>query len=451
MTIDLDLTGRTVSPNSQDYPDAEFGWMNNQVAKGYQAAITSLVCERWGRLILTLKRYAGRTLSAECVQDAVSAIEELLKVRPHRRTGLVMSRRDSINAQIERNYQQHQVNREQISSLWQDLSLCEEQIKSTTETVANLEARYQSQGLEAKPHSKLAKARHKLAQTCKRKLRLEKKMAKIERAKRKIEHKISSDQEQLILIDQWLAKLEADNSANPNPVKIVLRIDAGFSTGDNLTWLIEMGYTILTKAHHSQTAHKLQRTLPDDPSWTRVGKNAYGIKIRNYYQNNCPYPLDTLLLRYHLGDKIRYTTLLYYDESPPPASQEWFEWYNKRQTIEAGIKEGKGVFTLKRHLVRSPIGMLLQEQFAIFSANFTRWAAAWAKDLVQQANPKFIKTLDQAKNLVRVVSHTRARWIRNQEGNCLIFDESSPFAGTIICLSGRVAIQLALPLFNFIC
>ena len=54
LTIDLDLTGRTVSPNSKDYPEAEFGWMNDKVAKGYQAAITSLVCERWGRLMLIL-------------------------------------------------------------------------------------------------------------------------------------------------------------------------------------------------------------------------------------------------------------------------------------------------------------------------------------------------------------------------------------------------------------
>ena len=241
----------------------------------------------------------------------------------------------------------------------------------------------------------------------------------------------------------------ADNTANPNPVKIVLRIDAGFSTGPNLAWLIEMGYTVLTKAYHSKTAHKLRRTLSDEVCWTKVGKNAEAVLISDYYQNSCPYPLETMLLRYHLGDKTCYTALLYYSECPPPAAREWFKWYNGRQTIEAGIKEGKGVFTLKRHLVRSPIGMLLQEQFAIFSANFTRWAAAWASDLVQQANPNFTKTLAEVKNLVRVLSHTRARWVRNQTGNCLIFDEVGPFAGTILCLSGQVAIQLALPLFNF--
>ena len=62
-----------------------------------------------------------------------------------------------------------------------------------------------------------------------------------------------------------------------------------------------------------------------------------------------------------------------FDEAPPPPLAQWFARYNARQTIEAGIKEGKGVFTLKRHLVRSPIGMQLQEQFALFGANFVRW------------------------------------------------------------------------------
>jgi hypothetical protein len=39
--------------------------------------------------------------------------------------------------------------------------------------------------------------------------------------------------------------------------------------------------------------------------------------------------------------------------------------------------------------------------------------------------------------------------VRNAAGSVLIFDEAGPFAGTIICLSGVIAFQLPLPLFNF--
>ena len=119
------------------------------------------------------------------------------------------------------------------------------------------------------------------------------------------------------------------------------------------------------------------------------------------------------------------------------------------QTIEAGIKEEKAVFTLKRHLVRSPYGMQIQEQFALFGANFVRWAAAWVKDLLRQANHNFSTALNQVKTLVRVVSHARARWVCNALSHTLILDENGPFAGTVLCLSGQVAVQLTLPLFKF--
>ena len=93
--------------------------------------------------------------------------------------------------------------------------------------------------------------------------------------------------------------------------------------------------------------------------------------------------------------------------------------------------------------------MQLQEQFALFGANFVRWAAAWVKGLLSQANHNFTQALAQVKTLVRVVSRSRARWVRNALGNTLVFDETSPFAGTTICLSGLVAIQVPLKLFNF--
>ena len=237
---------------------------------------------------------------------------------------------------------------------------------------------------------------------------------------------------------------------NPNPVPVVVRLDAGFSTGPNLTWLIEMGHIVLTKVHHQASSDSLRRRLPAQPDWNRVGKNAEAMALADYQQHACPYLLQAMLVRYHLPGKVRYTALLYYADTPPPALQEWFNTYNARQTIEAGIKELKGVFTLKRHLVRSPIGMQLQEQFALFGANLVRWAAAWVTELLAQTNQNFQTALAQVKTLTRLVSRTRARWVRNSLGNSLIFDEAGPFAGTVIALSGLITVQLPLRLFNFV-
>jgi hypothetical protein len=96
LILDVDLTGRQVSPTCSDYPEADFGWMDDEVRKGYQAAVTSLVCERWGRLLLSLQRYGGRTLSADCLQVAIEEVEQLLQVRPRRRVEGVQARRQAL-------------------------------------------------------------------------------------------------------------------------------------------------------------------------------------------------------------------------------------------------------------------------------------------------------------------------------------------------------------------
>jgi hypothetical protein len=450
LTLDVDLTGREVSPTSTDYPEADFGWMDDAVSKGYQAAITSLVCERWGRLLLTLQRYPGRTLSAECLQAAVTEVEAVLQVRPRRRVELVQGRRQELVSQMNHLQDQLAENQGQQQRRWADLRLIKQEIKQLQAEVSQLAATYQANNWTERPHSQLAKRRHALASAQKRESRAWRDLDKKQAQATRWQQHLTQFQEQLLALDEWVAYLEADNSANPNPVTLVVRIDAGFSTGPNLTWLIEMGYTVLTKAHHSHSTDRLRRRLPPQPVWTPVGKNAEAIAMGEYYQNECPYPLQAMLVRYHLLAKIRYTSLLYYGEAPPPTLPDWFKGYNARQTLEAGIKQEKEVFTLKRHLVRSPIGMPLQEQFALFGANFVRWAAAWVKDLLAQTNHNFKTALDQVKTLVHIVSRTRARWVRNAVGNTLIFDQPGPFAGTVIRLSGWVAVQLPLRLFNFV-
>ena len=450
LTVDVDLTGREVSSTSTDYPDAEFGWMDDGVSKGYQAAMTSLVCERWTRLMLTVQRYAGRTKSAECLQEAVQEVEQLLGVRPKRRVWLIQERRRQMQERIQHLEDAQERTREAEKRLWNRIGEARTEIQTFQSTVRHLEAEYQAQQRRESPHCKLAKARRKLRSAQKREQRAWRDLRKKQRQADKRGHRLSELQDELLSLDEWLAYLETDNMTNPNPVPIVLRIDAGFSTGPNLTWLIEMGYTLLTKAHHSSTAHNLHQCLPPQTEWTRVGANAEAVHMGGYDHNNCPYLVQAMLVRYHLPDGMRYTTLFYYDESLPPPLPEWFARYNARQTIEAGIKETKSVFTLDHHLVRSPIGMQLQEQFALFGANFVRWAAAWVKDMLSQANHSFTVALDQVKTLVRSASHARARWVRNDLGHTLILDENGPFAGTIIRLSGQVAFQLVLPLFSFV-
>src|SRR5918998_829289 len=101
LVIDVDLTGRRVSPTSTTYPDADFGWMDDAVAKGYQAAVTTLSGGPSGRLVLSSQRYPGRTKSAECLRAAVRQMEQVLGVHPRRRPELVRQRLTTLAPQLQ--------------------------------------------------------------------------------------------------------------------------------------------------------------------------------------------------------------------------------------------------------------------------------------------------------------------------------------------------------------
>jgi NADH dehydrogenase FAD-containing subunit len=117
--------------------------------------------------------------------------------------------------------------------------------------------------------------------------------------------------------------------------------------------------------------------------------------------------------------------------------------------MEAGIKEQKGVFTMRRPLVRSPIGLELQEQFSLFAANFVRWAAQWAREqAVRQATCGLQEAWGETKPLVRVVGQTRARLVQTPEGRAVGFAGDGPFAGSVLVFVGHVAYQEVLPLFR---
>jgi hypothetical protein len=272
LTLDVDLTGREVSPTSTDYPEADFGWMDDAVSKGYQAAITSLVCERWGRLLLSLQRYPGRTLSAECLQAAVTQVEQVLHMRPRRRVELVQGRREALVTQMNHLHDKLVENQRDQQRRWADLRRLKLEIKQLQAEVSQVEATYQANDWTERPHSQLAKRRHSLASAQKRESRAWRDLEKGQAPAARWQQRLNPLQEHLLALDEWLAYLEADNSANPNPVTLVVRIDAGFSTGPNLTWLIEMGYTVLTKAHHSHSTDRLRRRLPPQPAGPRSAK-----------------------------------------------------------------------------------------------------------------------------------------------------------------------------------
>ena len=449
LVVDVDLTGRRVSPSSTTYPDADFGWMDDEVANGYQAAITSLSGGPCERLLLSSQRYPGRAQSAACLQAAVRQMESTLGLHPRRRTELVQARLHTLTVKIEGVQTALDGARGQRRALFDQWQTARNDERLAQTEVTRWTAEFEARGRPERPHSYLAKARQWLESAQKRQQRAGRELRANAGRLTKLEQALMTLQAQQTRWLDWLAALESDNAAQPNPPPLVLRIDAGFSTDDNLTWLIEMGYVVYTKAHNGQTTTRLHRQLDPAAGWRRVGRNAEAVALSQQQIAECPYRLEALLVRYHLPTGLSYTTLLYYGDRPPPTDlKAWFGGYNARQTIEAGIKEGKSVFPMRRPWIRSPIGLQLQEHFSRFAANFVRWAARWAQQMVRDANRALRQALTEVKTLVQVVAHCRVRLVHNAVGRVMIFDEHGPFAGSMFLLSGQATYQYTLPLFK---
>lgn len=137
------------------------------------------------------------------------------------------------------------------------------------------------------------------------------------------------------------------------------------------------------------------------------------------------------LERFQVGDdKLKHSALAYFGTAPVTRDlPTWFTTYNGRQTIEAGIKETKQVFSLHRLKVRSEPAIFLQEAMTLFAANFIRWATVWIAKHAQP-EPDRLPILSMGiKRQVQVAAHASASVIQNTEGMLLKFSPASALAG----------------------
>jgi hypothetical protein len=124
-------------------------------------------------------------------------------------------------------------------------------------------------------------------------------------------------------------------------------------------------------------------------------------------------------------------------------------FYNRRQDIEAGIKEFKGVFFLGHMRFFSAEAIQVQEQLITFLPNFIRWAIRYyfrpnAIRLPHRAD----RGLNQLKDTVRVAMRSQAEVRYEADGCVLKFLPKGAFAGLAIDLRQPFVFQLPLPLFT---
>ncbi len=435
IVYDGDLTGRPVSNSSTTYPNVAYGHMSDKLQLGYQAAMVSMRSPTYGRLWLSVTPHPGDTVSCTQAEGMIVAAEARTGVRPRRRTDQLQQRiQDVVTTRqgMEARLQHGQTVLARAQDRLQETS---QQVQAEQGIVALCEADYQKRQRLERPHSRLAQARVRLATYQQRQIRRERAVSKAQGQVKRQTAKVVQWQAAERFLRERLTRFEQENATNTDPIQAVFRLDAGFGTHENVALLIEMGYEVYTKPYSHRVATGLRLQVTAETPWTRVGANAEMVAWSAVRVAKYPYPLDVALERFHTGDTLRHSALLHYGNDPVTADlPAWFHVYNSRQTIEAGIKEGKGVFQMHHLKVRAVAALFLQEQFAAFAANFVRWAAHWLATRCRQSPENEQKSQPGVKELVQVAAHTSA-WVVWQPDGCLLkFTDQSVYAGRSLTL-----------------
>jgi hypothetical protein len=421
IVYDGDLTGRPVSNSSATYPNVAYGHMSDAVQLGYQAAMVSFHSPTYGRQWLSVVPHPGSTVACTQAGAMVCTAEAKTGVRPRRRTDLLAQRLARAEAQQQR-WEAKAMQAEQAWTRAQTALLeTRGQLEGWQDKVTQYETAYKELQRPERPHSRLAQARAKVGVYQRRQARREKLVAKA----RTYLQRQQAHQEQWLVhvreLERRLARFEQENATNPMPVRADFRLDAGFGTPENVAMLIEMGYEVYIKPYGTWLKAHLKKQIGAETSWTQVAHNAEVTAWQAMVVKDFPYPLDIALERFYTGDTQRLGVLLHYGQDAVTADLPgWFHTYNGRQTIEAGIKEGKQVFQMRHLKVRSEAALFLQEHLAAFAANFVRWAAHWlTTQCPQEPEGWQEETLPGVKTQVQVMAHTSA-YVEWYEQGCLL-------------------------------
>ena len=435
--LDGDLTGIPVSNTSQTYPHAAFGYMDDDIGLGYQAALVSLQSPTYGRLWLSVAHHPGDTVSCTQAEALVLAAEARLRLRPRRRTELLRQRMHAYEQVMTQTGERLERQQQAVKQAKQRLAETEQQVQEYQQQVDELEQAYQTRKLQERPTSRLAQARSHLQAAIKRAISRTSACKEAQRQLDKTTAKLCHQQTELAVLDERLLRFERENATNAEPVAAEVRLDGGFGTYENVALLIEMGYDLYTKPHSHKIVASLKQQVDDSTAWTRVGANAELVAWRTLHLAHCPYPLDVALERFYTGNTLKHSALWHFGAQPVTEQLPgWFEQYNGRQTIEAGIKESKQVFYLHHLKVRSEPAIYLQEAFILFAANFIRWAAHWLEDQAQPVENALNVHKLGIKRQVQVAAHVSAQIIRDPGGKLLKFSEQSAFAGQLLRVAG---------------
>jgi hypothetical protein len=449
--LDGDHSPRPVSDTSTSYPGAAYGHMDqDRVGLGYQAELVSLCSSTYGRIGLSVVQRPGNTISCTQALALVTAAERRLGCHPRRRTEWLAQRLERLQAQDAHWRPKVEQAQQALARAQAALAATQAQLTAAQQALADLQETYQQRGRMERPASQLAKVRHQVQVY---QHRLKRRTVQLTRAQAWLlrqQANLHDWEQQIEALRERLKRFEADNLVNAMPICAVFRLDAGFGTMENIALLIEMGYEVYSKPYANWLSAWIHTRAAQVNTWQRVGDNTEMTAWQAVQLADFPYPLDLGIERFWTGQTSKLTGMLHFGQDPVTQDlPAWFHYYNARQTIEAANREGKQVFEIHHLKVRAQPALQLQEQFAMFAANFIRFASAWLAEQCPQVPDGWKESIHpQVKQQVKVGANSSA-YVTWKGQDCLLtFTLHSVFAGRSLHVRRKWAYQPVLPMMK---
>lgn len=447
LILDADLTGQPVSDTSTTYPGAAFGYMDGTLHLGYQLAVVCLETALYGRQWLVGQQHPGDTVAAPCLLGLVQAVERRLGCPPRRRPAL-LAVRIALAEACASVWDQQTTRHRRIAQ--QGLAREERLLGQIEQAHQQLQALHQHppSSRQGGPRSTRTALLQQIAGWERQLGRMRQQWAT---AVQRAERAAAAAAAARTPIAAWQTRqqlLAAENARQPTAPRCILRLDSGFSSGPNLTTLLELGYDSETKAGNAAVVRALRRQVTAATPWTRVGRNAEMVGWVNYQMRTCPYPLTVGLERFRTPQGDKYAVLVRYQADPSAACPDlaaWFHQYNARGGIEAGIKQAKTVFPVQHPFSRTAVGMSIQIALTLFAANFVGWSQEWLRTRMQGRQNEGPAGLGGVKQWTTVLANSRAQVEQVGDQVVVSFDKMSSCRDLVIHMRAAGPVQLALP------
>ena len=167
------------------------------------------------------------------------------------------------------------------------------------------------------------------------------------------------------------------------------RLDAGFGTFENISWLLNRGYQVLGKLYSPATAAKLASSVRQ---WHRV--SGHPGRECGLVTEPLDYGVATtqVAVRYPLKKGgYSYAVLVTTDTVSDPCALA--DEYDGRTIMESGLSADKGGLGLEKRRCRSLAAQQVLVMLAELAHNLLTWARQWLGILVQQIGNLGIRRL----------------------------------------------------------